>query len=100
MILKVYSVYDSKAECFGTPFFMGTRGMAIRAFSDLAGDFKSNVSRHPEDYSLFEIGEFDDSKGSIECGVAPTNLGLASSFLPRGTETERMIRTVKDTVNA
>jgi len=78
MKLKMYSVYDTKAEAYGTPFFMGSRGMAIRAFSDLVNDPKSFVFKHPSDYILFECGEFDDSNGGVSNNVPPLNLGLAS----------------------
>lgn len=81
MTLKVFAVYDSKAMCYGVPFFMGTIGSAVRAFSDLAADKQSSVAKHPSDYILFQIGEFDDSKGGL-VAVSPTrNLGMASDFL-------------------
>lgn len=60
MKLKVYAIQDSKAELFLTPFFMKTDGEAIRAFSDLVMDERSRVSKHPEDYRLYRIGEYDD----------------------------------------
>ena len=79
MVTKVFSIYDSKAQMFNVPFFMNNNAMAVRTFVDLVNDPKTNVSRHPEDYSLFEIGTFDDSKGVI-VPATPINLGLASAF--------------------
>lgn len=82
MITKMFSVYDSKAQVFGTPFCFGTVGLALRAFTDLAKDPQSTVSRYPMDFCLFQVGEFDDNKGVV-ISVAPhVNLGLASSVLP------------------
>ena len=37
-MLNVYSVYDSKARTYNTPFFMKQDGQALRAFIDLAND--------------------------------------------------------------
>ena len=86
MKLRMYSVYDSKAECFGTPFFMGSRGLAVRAFTDLVNDVKSSINRHPEDYTLFEIGSFDDNKAVFEPLFAPESLGIATGFLLKEKE--------------
>lgn len=75
MKTKMYSVFDTKAECFGTPFFMPNRAMAERAFSDLAKDPKTLVSRHPNDFILYEIGEYDDATAVTE-SIKPLSLGF------------------------
>lgn len=80
MITKAYSVYDSKALMFNTPFFMATPGMALRAFSDLSNDPQSMISRHPEDYVLYEIGVFDDTKGELIPHSPLVQLGIASQY--------------------
>jgi len=80
MKLKMYSVYDSKAECFGTPFFMSSRGLAIRAFTDLVNDTRSSVNKYPGDFSLFEVGEWDDNNARVE-SFAPVSLGIAQSYV-------------------
>lgn len=63
--MKIYSVYDCKAEAYMQPFFMATKGLAIRGFEQLVNDPKTTVNKHPEDFTLFEIGEFDDTSGQI-----------------------------------
>ena len=60
MLHKIFSVFDSKAELYLTPFFMKTKGEAVRGFEDVANDKNSAIGRHPEDYTLFELGEYDD----------------------------------------
>lgn len=80
MKTKVFAVYDSKASCFGVPFFMGTVGLAVRAFTELVNDPKSSPNRFPMDFGLFQIGEFDDIKGVLEPLACNINLGLASEF--------------------
>lgn len=82
MDMKVFSVYDTKAMCYGVPFFMGSVGAAVRAFGDLAADAQSTVSKHPSDYILFQIGEFEDGKGTLVAVSPVRNLGFASDFLP------------------
>lgn len=81
MITKAFAVYDSKASCFGVPFFMATTGLAVRAFSELVNDPKSTVSRYPTDFVLFQVGEFDDQKGIFVPMEHQVNLGMASEYV-------------------
>lgn len=76
MKLKIFSIFDTKAEAFNTPFFFSFPGQATRAFEDLVNDPQSQISKHPEDYSLFELGEFDSTTGVIEKLDTPTNISL------------------------
>lgn len=78
--LKVYTVFDSKTEHYGTPFFQQTTGEALRSWTDLANDSSTMICKHPEDFSLMEIGVYDDLTGAFENRNAPLNLGLASQF--------------------
>lgn len=63
--LKIYSVYDKKALAYNQPFFYHQNGQAIRAFSDAVNDSQSPFFKHPADFCLFYIGEWDDQKGII-----------------------------------
>lgn len=83
MIIKAFAVYDLKALNFGVPFFMSSVGGAVRAFADLSNDPQSTVAKHPEDFQLFEIGEYDDSLGSLKDLHPSRLLGQASDFVER-----------------
>jgi len=67
MILFVVSVKDRAADVFNRPFFVPHRNVAIRDFTDevnrVAGD--NQLNKHPDDFDLYLLGEFDDSKGSF-----------------------------------
>ena len=65
MKLEVYSVFDEKAECFGTPFFTNNDSLARRMFNDLANDPNSTLYRHPEDFKLYHIGTFDNETSEL-----------------------------------
>lgn len=67
MKLYVYSVFDSKSRCYSNPFYMANDGMAIRAFTDNVNNKESTSHHHPEDYSLYLLGDYDDTTGEIEC---------------------------------
>lgn len=80
MLLRAFTVYDSKVDGYLRPFFMQTPAEAMRAFKDTVNDGQSPISKHPEDYTLFEVGTFDESTGRIEPLDAPLGLGLALNF--------------------
>jgi len=80
MIYRVMSIYDSGVSVFGTPFHVNHVQHGIRYFQTLARHEKSDVSRFPSQFTLFELGEFDDQNGVITMHSAPVSLGLASSF--------------------
>lgn len=65
MILKAYSVYDRKALTYNPPYYAPTDGAAIRIIADAANDANSSLGRHPHDYVLFCLGEYDDQKGLL-----------------------------------
>lgn len=66
MKLKIFSIYDSKAEAYNTPFFMFNDAMAERTFRQMLEDDQSEISKAPSDYSLFTLGTYDGITGAIE----------------------------------
>lgn len=80
MIKKVFTIYDSKAELHSNPFFAVNEAIALRIFEDAVNDPQTNIYRHPSDHTLFKVGEFDDSKGTIIPMEALINLGLATEY--------------------
>lgn len=80
MKLECFSLFDDKAKIFGTPFFAINSGIAVRMLTDLVNDPKSTVSRYPEDFTLYRLGEFSDDVGSLKSPVAPEPIGKAVQF--------------------
>lgn len=76
----VFSVFDSKAGSFSTPFFSVNKAVALRDFGQAVNDQKSQLFLYPEDYILFELGSFDDSTGVISSHSTPINLGSAAQY--------------------
>lgn len=77
MLMRVVAVRDSKTEAFGQPFFCVTKGYAVRSFADEVQRSGSEFGKHPEDFALFYIGDFDDSLGTFACALAPEQISLA-----------------------
>ena len=65
MILKVYSVFDSKSGAFMQPFFARADGEAIRMVQNSMYDANSMLTRNPEDFALWHLGSFNDSDGAL-----------------------------------
>ena len=63
--LKMCSIYDSKAEAWMTPMFFQAIGQAVRTFSDTVNNADSPFGKHPEDYTLFEVGAFNEQTGEV-----------------------------------
>lgn len=81
MQVKVFSCYDSKAAAYAQPFFSPTVVTGRRAFGDACADPNTMLNKHPEDFTLFLLGTFDDQLGSFDLLSPPESLGLASSYL-------------------
>jgi len=79
MDLLAFSVYDAKAEAYLRPFFAESKGLAVRSFADAVNDPQSGMFKHPADYTLFLVGEFDQRSGELR-GVLPLSLGNALTF--------------------
>lgn len=75
----LFAVFDSKAACYGTPFFSPKEATAMRSFAQAANDPNTMVFNHPEDFSLFHLGEFDDVTGEL-FPSNPRNLGNAAGL--------------------
>lgn len=80
MVIKIFSVYDSKAEAYLPPFFMPSRGVALRAFAEASNSADHKFSRYAADFTLFELGEFCDSTCKFKLHAALINLGSALEF--------------------
>ena len=81
MFLHMFAIFDRKAEAFLPPFFLPAEGMALRTFEDCVNDSGHAFGAHPEDYTLFKLGMFDDANASIEMLSTPISRGIGVSFL-------------------
>lgn len=85
MKLKVFSIFDCKVAAYMTPFFMRSTGEAERSFADAVKARKEgSIGEHPEDYTLFELGVWDDETAQIELYEAKRSLGSGNDFIEPG----------------
>lgn len=62
---KLYCVYDIKSKMYFPPFMCENDDVADRRFGDLLVDPQSILSKHPDDYRLFLVGEFVKAAGEL-----------------------------------
>lgn len=88
MKLKIFAIYDSKAQAYIPPFFVPHTDVAKRTFGNAANDKGHAFGANPADYTLFELGEWDDNTTKFSMKATPRNLGVGIEFL-RTNENER-----------
>jgi len=76
-VIKIYAVYDSAVGAHMHPMFFQSRGQAVRAWLDACVDPNTQFSKHPADFTLFEIASYDEETGQFENLPAKINLGTA-----------------------
>lgn len=67
LIVSVIAVRDSAAGAFARPIFVPSIGIGTRSFADevnRASD-DNQMYRHPEDFELWHIADFDEEKGAF-----------------------------------
>lgn len=61
----VCSIFDTGVEAYTRPFFVPHVGMASRSFADEVNNPQGDFFKHPADYILYELGEYDDQDASF-----------------------------------
>lgn len=79
--MKIFSVHDAKAEAYLPPFYMRRTGEAERAFSANVKDTSTQFNQFPSDYTLVELGTFDEDTAQIKTYETPHIICNASTLL-------------------
>lgn len=80
MTMRLYSIFDAKADFFGNPFTCRNAGEASRAFHQASEDPQTQINKYAEDFVLYELGGFDPSTGKLTPNETPLNLGSATQY--------------------
>ena len=86
VLLRLYSIYDSKAEQFSPPQVYHNDMLALRAFEGIVNDDKMLIKKYPEDFSLYYVGNLGTSDGRYyieNCDESriPVMVGRAIEYL-------------------
>ncbi len=88
MKTNLYAIFDTAAGIYDRMVFAQADGMVTREFQDLCVDAEHPYGQHPEDYSLFRLGNFDNLTGKI--------LDEKNECLCTGLEVVAVSRNVKE----
>lgn len=75
----VYSIRDAATEAFSPPIIVRAQGEAIRMFVDEAQNPDSRIKKHPQDFDLYKVGEWDDQTGELS-GQKPERVARAQDY--------------------
>lgn len=65
MLSKIYTIHDNAVKSYNNPFYMLTDAEAIRAFKSEATNPESKICNHPQDFSLYYIGTYDNASATV-----------------------------------
>lgn len=80
METKIFTVYDSKTQAYLPPFFTRSTGEALRMFETAANNQDHQFCQYSSDYTLFEIGSYDDLTAQITMLESKISLGTAIEY--------------------
>lgn len=66
MINNVYAIFDIKSESYTQPSFMQNDAVARRSVHHLIENPGSTYHSHPEDYTLYNLGTYDERTGTFD----------------------------------
>lgn len=81
MKIQILSIRDRAVDAFMQPMFFATPGAGIRAFSDEINRQDSSMNKHPEDYDLYHLGEYDDATGKFAGLEAPRQVAIGKDLV-------------------
>lgn len=77
---KVFLLKDDKSSSYGPPFIDENRGKVIRGIQEELQKGQAVWAKHPQDFTLFEVGEFDQRDGTITMYETKKCVGLVQDF--------------------
>ncbi len=65
MKVQCYAIFDMCSGIYEKPFFSTADALVKREFQDVAVSADHPIAKHPEHYSLWRLGTFDNLTGNI-----------------------------------
>lgn len=80
--MKIVAIRDIKADLWFNPIYVNSLGGAVRSFGDECTKPRENnpLAEHPEDYELYELGEWDERKGEFTILPRPSQIAAGSNY--------------------
>ena len=75
----VYCIFDAASSTFTAPTIDISDESALRAFQHAIANPESIMNFKPDDFSLYQVGNFDVETGRLEPMVPPSRLFVGQS---------------------
>ncbi len=62
---QIYAIFDTCAGIYDSPHFGNSDDIVKRQFQDIATGTDNPICKHPEHYSLYRLGGWDNTNGNI-----------------------------------
>lgn len=85
-VLKVFSVRDEKIGIYMKPFMDAHLGNALRSWTEACNEPQSPFCKYPTDFTLYEVGTFDDLEGRLIPLTVPHKISTASEVIREPAE--------------
>ena len=85
---KIIAVRDRAVAAFNRPIFVNSIGQATRMFRDeinrdsLQGN-ENIMFQHPDDFDLYEMGEWDEETGKFSMLEVPRQIAIGKDMKER-----------------
>lgn len=85
----IFCIYDSIGQYFTPPFFAINQGDAVRSVTSLVNSKQEiPICQCPNDFTLYEIGSFDDASAFIETHSQPQHVCICSALIKRDDQND------------
>lgn len=79
-MLTMYAINDAVSKTTGNPIVFPTDRDAIDSFRQLVNDETTVINKHPDDFSLWKLGEYNEREMQF-IENKPSKIVLASDLL-------------------
>lgn len=74
--VQIYSIYDKTAKTYNRPMEIINKGKAMQVFQAMVNEKEkqSDLSRWPDQFSLYHIADFDNETGKLDAFTEPQHI--------------------------
>ena len=80
-LVNIYGIIDDVAGIFFPPFTSQNDGTATRSFFQMLRNPENGMSKNPQDYRLFKLGDFDPDDGQVSPMPVPEQVAAGNQIL-------------------
>lgn len=81
MFWRVCAIYDAGAKVFSQPFAVRHVAEARRSVQQTVNDGQSTMAKYPDQFSLWQVADWDDDKGVMVALAQPELVTQAAALV-------------------